>query len=347
MSAAGKPEPLRRRLTAPAVDPDIGASELTEHDDDEEEAIATPPKQTNWAATLIAGGIAGGASRTSVAPLERIKILFQVQGISAGSKPVLHTSVTESLRSLVQRDGVRGLWKGNGLNCVRVVPSSAIQFGAYALYKQLLFGAKAGQQNLPTYQLMVAGGLAGATSTVCTYPIDLVRARRTVDFRDAVPKNLVASWVDIWRAEGAHGLYRGVLPSLCGIIPYKAVDFAVFDVLKRVCRRNKIGVDEKGDCRPLTKVCVGGIAGVCGMTVAFPFDTVRRNLQVATLKVRHEEKLETTMSGSMRAITLNWTRPLNLYRGLWPNYLKAAPSVGISFATFEAVRDVLDKKFVD
>ena len=191
MSAAGKPEPLRRRLTAPAVDPDIGASELTEHDDDEEEAIATPPKQTNWAATLIAGGIAGGASRTSVAPLERIKILFQVQGISAGSKPVLHTSVTESLRSLVQRDGVRGLWKGNGLNCVRVVPSSAIQFGAYALYKQLLFGAKAGQQNLPTYQLMVAGGLAGATSTVCTYPIDLVRARRTVDFRDAVPKT---SW---------------------------------------------------------------------------------------------------------------------------------------------------------
>ena len=56
MSAAGKPEPLRRRLTAPTIDPDIGASELTEHDDDDDEAVATPPKQTNWAATLIAGG---------------------------------------------------------------------------------------------------------------------------------------------------------------------------------------------------------------------------------------------------------------------------------------------------
>ena len=52
---SGKPEPLRRRLTAPTIDPDIGASELTEHDDDDEEVVATPPKQTNWAATLIAG----------------------------------------------------------------------------------------------------------------------------------------------------------------------------------------------------------------------------------------------------------------------------------------------------
>jgi solute carrier family 25 phosphate transporter 23/24/25/41 len=343
MSTAGKP-PLRRRFTAPVFDPDISGSELQEQDGDDDDVVAAP--QTNWAATLIAGGVAGGASRSAVAPLERIKILFQVQGISAGPKPVLHTSVWESLRSLAQRDGIKGLWKGNGLNCVRVVPSSAIQFGAYALYKQLLFGAHTNQA-LPTYQLMVAGGLAGATSTVMTYPIDLVRARRTVDFRSAVPQSLVNSWVDIGRAVGARGLYRGVLPSLCGIVPYKAVDFAIFDILKRRCRHYGIGLDEQGDVRPLTKVCLGAAAGVCGMTVAFPFDTVRRNLQVATLKVRHEEKLETTMSGSLRAITLNWTRPLNLYRGLWPNYLKAAPSVGISFATFEAVRDVLDEKFAD
>ena len=56
-----------------------------------------------------------------------IKILFQVQGISAGSKPVQYTSVTESLRSLVQRDGVRGL-----CNCAtpRTVKSKSGQSGA-------------------------------------------------------------------------------------------------------------------------------------------------------------------------------------------------------------------------
>ena len=338
---SGKPEPLRRRLTAPAVDPDIGASELTEHDDDDdEEGVVPPPKQTNWAATLIAGGIAGGASRTSVAPLERIKILFQVQGISAGSKPVLHTSVTESLRSLVQR--CEEPWKGNGLNCVRVVPSSAIQFGAYALYKQLLFGAKAGQQNLPTYQLMVAGGLAGATSTVCTYPIDVVRARRTVDFRGRgaeEPRGVLGRHL---ARRGAHGLYRGVLPSLCGIVPYKAVDFAVFEMLKRVCRRNKIGVDEKGDCRPLTKVCVGGIAGVW-YDRGIPVRYRKKELagRHAQSPARGEARDDDVGLHARHYLELDAAR--NLAERSWPNYLKAAPSVGICVETFANRRvDAID-----
>ena len=82
----------------------------------------------------------------------------------------------------------------------RVVPSSDDQFGAYAVYKQLPSG-KAGQQNLPTYQLMVAGGLAGRRRRSARPPVDLVRARRTVDFRDAVPKG----W---WRLGSTSGARR-------------------------------------------------------------------------------------------------------------------------------------------
>ena len=99
--------------------------------------------------------------------------------------------------------------------------------------------------------------------------------------------------------------------------------------------------------RPATKVLVGACAGVCGMSVAFPFDTVRRNLQVATLKVRNPGAVETTMRGTLRVITRDWSAPLNLYRGLLPNYLKAGPSVGISFAVFEYVKAALDAHLDD
>ena len=31
-----------------------------------------------------------------------------------------------------------------------------------------------------------------------------------------------------------------------------------------------------------------------------------------------------------------------LYRGLWPNLLKVAPSIGVSFLTYETVRDLVE-----
>ena len=334
-----------RRDTRLAFDPKLAGVEVLEYVDDDGDADTTnetTPAATEerWLSTLAAGGVAGACSRTAVAPLERLKILFQVQGISAGGRPVRHSGILRSLGDLVVKDGVRGLWRGNGLNCVRVVPSSAIQFATYALYKRTLFGDDG--EPLRAWQLMVAGGLAGATSTTCTYPIDLMRARRTVDFRGEVDNGLLRNMANLARAEGVRGLFRGLLPSLCGIIPYIGIDFAIFDILKRRCRERGVGLDDRGEVHPLTKVACGAAAGVCGMTVAFPFDTVRRNLQVATLKVRGGGTLETTMAGTLRAITRDWTMPLNLYRGLGPNYAKAAPSVGISFATFEYVKDLLD-----
>jgi len=320
------------------ADPSVGELELAEESGDG--GGAAGGGGVGYGATLLAGGVAGACSRTAVAPLERLKILFQVQGISAGGEPLRHRGIFPSLRELVARDGVRGLWRGNGLNCLRVVPASATQFAAYALYKRVLFGDD-GAGTLAVWQHGAAGGLAGATSTALTYPIDLLRARRTVDFRKEVRSNLWRAARTIVRSEGAAGLFRGLVPSLCGIVPYIGIDFALFDVGKRRCRERGWGLDADGEIRPLTKVAIGAVAGVCGMSVAFPFDTVRRNLQVATLKVR-TGAVETTMRGTLRAITRDWTQPLNLYRGLFPNYLKAGPSVGISFATFEYVKAKLD-----
>ena len=126
---------------------------------------------------LLAGGIAGVVSRTSVAPLERVKILFQVQGLSAQGAPPRHTSVARSITSIARTEGVGGLWRGNGANCVRVFPSSACQFWAYAELKRRMFG---GREPGP-HERLVAGGLAGAAAQTITYPLDFIRARLSTD----------------------------------------------------------------------------------------------------------------------------------------------------------------------
>lgn len=85
-------------------------------------------------AAFCAGGVAGAVSRTVVSPLERLKILFQVQ--SAG-RDEYKLSVGKALRKMWVEEGWRGFMRGNGTNCIRIVPYSAVQFGSYNFYKRV------------------------------------------------------------------------------------------------------------------------------------------------------------------------------------------------------------------
>lgn len=85
-------------------------------------------------AAFLAGGMAGAVSRTVVSPLERLKILFQIQ--SAGRNEY-KTSVGKGLAKMWRDEGWRGFMRGNGTNCIRIVPYSAVQFGSYNFYKRV------------------------------------------------------------------------------------------------------------------------------------------------------------------------------------------------------------------
>eukprot|EP00878_Enallax_costatus_P015632 GHUV01016376.1.p1 GENE.GHUV01016376.1~~GHUV01016376.1.p1 ORF type:complete len:137 (-),score=11.95 GHUV01016376.1:90-500(-) len=76
--------------------------------------------------SLIAGGVAGGLSRTAVAPLERLKIPMQVQG-----NEKIYRGVWQGLLHMARTEGVRGMMKGNWTNCVRIIPNSAMKFFTY------------------------------------------------------------------------------------------------------------------------------------------------------------------------------------------------------------------------
>lgn len=104
------------------------------------------PKTPSWSAwargglsqpvvaSFIAGGVAGAVSRTVVSPLERLKILFQIQSVG---REEYKLSVPKALMKMWKEEGWRGFMRGNGTNCVRIVPYSAVQFGSYNFYKRV------------------------------------------------------------------------------------------------------------------------------------------------------------------------------------------------------------------
>ncbi|PNH00875.1 Mitochondrial substrate carrier family protein B [Tetrabaena socialis] len=193
--------------------------------------VSTRPGIGAICKSLVAGGVAGGLSRTAVAPLERLKILMQVQG-----NEKVYRGVWQGLVHMTRTEGLRGLLKGNLTNCVRIIPNSAVKFLTYEQLSREMsdhYRATRGSGELTPALRLLAGACAGIIAMSATYPLDMVRGRLTVqEGRNQQYRGIVHAARVIIAEEGARALYKGWLPSVIGVIPYVGLNFAVYESLK-------------------------------------------------------------------------------------------------------------------
>jgi solute carrier family 25 (mitochondrial phosphate transporter), member 23/24/25/41 len=187
-------------------------------------------KHVNASKYLIAGGIAGATSRTATAPLDRLKVIMQVQ--------TTRTTVMHAIKDIWVKGGMLGFFRGNGLNVVKVAPESAIRFYAYETLKEYIMTSKGeNKSEVGASERLVAGGLAGAVAQTAIYPIDLVKTRlQTYSCEGRKVPRIGALSRDIWMHEGPRAFYRGLVPSLLGMVPYAGIDLAVYETLKDVSK---------------------------------------------------------------------------------------------------------------
>ncbi|PON80761.1 Mitochondrial carrier protein [Parasponia andersonii] len=272
---------------------------------------------------LISGAVAGAVSRTAVAPLETIRTHLMVG--SSGH------STTEVFHNIMKTDGWKGLFRGNFVNVIRVAPSKAIELFVYdTVNKQL--SAKPGEQpKLPIPASLVAGACAGVSSTLCTYPLELLKTRLTI--QRGVYDGLFDAFLKIVREEGPSELYRGLAPSLIGVIPYAATNYFAYDSLRKAYRKffkqKKIGNIET--------LLIGSAAGAISSSATFPLEVARKHMQVGALSGRQVYR---NVLHALASILEQEGIP-GLYRGLGPSCMKLVPAAGISFMCYEACKRIL------
>ncbi|KAM3580835.1 hypothetical protein VKS41_006892 [Umbelopsis sp. WA50703] len=288
---------------------------------------------------LVAGGVAGAVSRTAVSPMERMKILFQVQG----PEPAAYQGIMPTLMKMWKEEGLMGFLRGNGTNVVRIVPYSATQFAAYEQFKTMLM--EPGKTELDTARRLTAGALAGLVSVACTYPLDIVRTRLAVQSA-TLSGNASTSTVKVkqpgimrtmsaiyYTEGGISGLYRGLWPTLLGVAPYVALNFQCYEVLKK----HLLPADRDAPSISRKLLC-GALAGSIAQTVTYPLDVLRRRMQVTGMSSMNY-KYRGTWDATKTMIQKEGVR--GLYKGMIPNYLKVAPAISISFVTYEWCKEML------
>ena len=279
-------------------------------------------KSRNAKEYFIAGGTAGVISRTCIAPIERVKILFQVtkaQAVGGGSPWHLP-------RQIWHEEGAAAFWKGNTAAVVRVMPYMSITFLSYEEYKQQL-----AQHGRPKQACnLAAGSCAGVTAVAATYPLDLVRTSM------ARPGSTYTGMFDallrISAERGVGALYSGISATFLGVAPYSGLKFASYEAIKGFLG-NWLSLDE-AELKPWQRVGAGAVAGLLAQTAVYPFDVVRRRMQM------HEGKQRLYASPMHALATIAREEGIvrGLYRGLSLNYLKTMPNVAIYMSLYDIIK---------
>mmetsp|Transcript_12142 Transcript_12142/g.23693 ORF Transcript_12142/g.23693 Transcript_12142/m.23693 type:complete len:350 (-) Transcript_12142:171-1220(-) len=295
-------------------------------------------------ARLIAGGVAGSMAKTVVAPLERMRIMAQTGHANTG--------MVETGRLIVDREGIKGLWRGNFVNCVRVFPSRGILFSCNDMYKlmlaqrlinpdiylqdgRLFSGSLKERMEIPFWLSFTSGSIAGMTACVLTYPLDVARTRMSGRFvhKDGTQVRLLNTLTSMVKKEGITSWYRGIAPTLIGAVPYEGIKFAMFDVGMSVVEALS------PETRVLNKLVAGAFGGACAGLAMYPNDTVRRMMQMqghngAPIEYRNSfdcyRKLYKTEGIS------------RFFKGIVPYLVRMMPNSAIQFGAYAMIRETFE-----
>eukprot|EP00949_MAST-11_sp_MAST-11-sp1_P004370 g4370.t1 len=281
---------------------------------------------------LLAGAIAGAVTKTSVAPLERVKILFQIQGMTSVAKDKAnrkYTGLFQASRLVFKEEGFLSFYKGNGANVMRVIPVYALKFSCNDKFKEMVAREGQDEKDLSVLQRMFAGTMAGLCQQLVTYPLELVRTRLSLGPGMGLQYSGILDCLKrTVNAEGASALYKGLGPTLLTGAPYVGLQMTFYDVYRQAL---------DGDST-LTKLASGAMAGITAQTITYPGDTIKRRMQ------------SNGMGGAKRIYTNSWHCTecifekegiVGFYRGLPINCVRAIPGAAIQFAAYDAAKSLL------
>ncbi|XP_042758468.1 probable mitochondrial adenine nucleotide transporter BTL3 isoform X2 [Lactuca sativa] len=278
-------------------------------------------------------------SRTFVAPLERLKLEYMVRGEQK--------HLIDLIKSIAATQGIKGFWKGNFVNILRTAPFKAINFYAYDKYRSELLKLT-GNQETTNFERFLAGAAAGITATILCIPMDTIRTKMVAPGGEAMG-GVIGAFQHMIQTEGFFSLYKGLLPSIISMAPSGAVFYGIYDILKSTYlhspkgRKRLENMKEGGEALnaleqmelgTMRTLIYGAVAGCCAEAATYPFEVVRRQLQ---LQVRATKMSALATFGK---IVEQGGVPA-LYAGLTPSLLQVLPSAAISYFVYELMKIVL------
>jgi solute carrier family 25 (adenine nucleotide translocator) protein 4/5/6/31 len=249
----------------------------------------------SFAKDFLAGGISAAVSKTAVAPIERVKLILQVQAankqIVAGQE---YKGIIDCFVRIPKEQGFGAFWRGNLANVIRYFPTQALNFAFKDVYKQIFLGGVDQKTQFWRYFVgnLGSGGAAGATSLCFVYPLDYARTRLGADVGKGTADRQYNGLVDCIKktvkTDGIAGLYRGFSVSVQGIIIYRAAYFGCYDTARG-------SLPDPKNSPFIVNFGIAQVVTICSGILSYPFDTVRRRMMMQSGRAKADIMYKNTL----------------------------------------------------
>jgi hypothetical protein len=262
---------------------------------------------------FISAGIGGMISRTVTAPLERLKVLYQ-------NKKNIKVSYYTYFPTLIKKEGYLSLFNGNGINCIRVIPESAIRYSVFD-YSKKHFESKNMNRNLNYF---ISGSISGITASCVVYPLETIRTKITAQSNYNMYDNYIDCIKKSYNRNGIKGFYKGNVLYTIGQIPYQGTNFLTYEYLKNNYENTNLNL-----------LLFGSIAGFTSISVSYPFEIIKRRMQLSG--ELGNPKYNNTLHCLKHMYIQNGMR--SFYAGFIPQCVKLIPANCIFFYTIEFLKN--------
>jgi solute carrier family 25 protein 33/36 len=262
---------------------------------------------------VIYGGTAGAVGALITSPLEVIKTRLQSQHqlVHSQNSSSFHLAqfTKNAMQEVVQREGIKGLWKGIGPTVIGSIPSRAIYFSLYNLNKKNL------TSYVPSSHWLhfLSAFNAGIITNTFTSPIWMIKTRLQLNTsKDANRSSLILK--DILKKEGVTALWKGVGASYLGVFE-TALQWVLYEKMK----------DQAST--PVQVFGFASISKLCASLIWYPHEVIRTRMREPNANYRH-------FIHCLKSILQNegWKK---LYSGLAIHLFRVVPNSAIIFLTFE------------
>ncbi|KAG7401639.1 hypothetical protein PHYBOEH_011590 [Phytophthora boehmeriae] len=321
------------------------------------------PEKGSFVHHMLAGSAAGVAEHVSIFPIDTIKTHMQCQRCPVNGNPLKMTA-TQTARKLVAEEGPLRLFRGVSTMLGASLPAHAVYFSVFESAKKSLGADSA---NLTP----MASGTAGVIATVChdliMTPMDVVKQRLQLGYYNGVGDCFKTV---VMKHEGLRALYISFPTTLLMNLPYSMIMVSANETFKKI-------LNPSGEMNVSAYIASGAAAGALAGALTNPLDVAKTRLQTQAMMVPEDASLQTrgvsitvppSCSINGRA-GIERSEPVlrrqyaglldalmqikaqegyaGFFRGVIPRLLVHAPSVAVSWTTFEVLKKTLDRMSSD